>query len=234
MRIRNVPGSRFGQELYFEKGEIDQICEDELRKAQMLPASPEPIRIERFVEKHFECRLVYEDIADGVLGCTAFKMNGGIALVSVSPSLDDGTDTGRRRSRSTAAHEAGHCALHPILFMGDFNQLELAYPENLDFKGRRIMCRSKDFAGAEQRGYDGRWWEVQANRAIGGFLLPRKLIATCVAPFLQNVGRLGLAVLPADARPAAERHVAQVFDVNPIVARIRLSDQYPEAAEAML
>jgi len=229
-----VPGGRFGQEIYFEKGEIEQICEDELRNAQMLPSSPEPIRIERFIEKHFGCRFVYEDIADGVLGCTAFKSNGAIEFVAVSPSLDDGTESGRRRSRSTAAHEAGHCILHPLLFMGDFKQLEFASLSNLDFQKRRIMCRSQDFNANERHGYDGRWWEVQANKAIGGFLLPRKLVAIRIAPFLRKVGKLGLDALPTDARFAAEKDIAQAFDVNVIVARIRLSQLYPETQQATL
>lgn len=236
MRSRRSSSSPFGQEIYLKKSEIDAICEDALREAGLLPSSPEPVRIERFVEKHFSCRLVYEEVAEGVLGCTAFKPDGGIALVAVSPALDDGSDTGRRRSRSTSAHEAGHCLMHPILFMTAGNQeyFDLAATGNVDFKERRILCRSEDFRISKPIGYDGKWWEYQANRAIGGLLLPKKLMIESLKPYLKPAGLLGLEVLPAESRTDAERHIANVFDVNPIVARIRLSETYPESSQHTL
>ena len=38
---------------YFAPGQIDNMCCDELRAVGLLPASPEPIRIDRFIEKRF-------------------------------------------------------------------------------------------------------------------------------------------------------------------------------------
>lgn len=230
MNIRKRPGARFGQEVRFEKAEIDQMCEEALQRAALLPSSPGPIRIERFIEKHFSCRLLYEEIGDGVLGCTGFNKDGSIALVAVSPSLDDGSDTGRRRVRSTVAHEGGHCLMHPILFMDAEDQLDLGSGESsgLDFKGRRILCRSGDIDAGCRKAYDGRWWEYQANRAIGGFLLPKRLVSMAVAPFTRTVGALGCCGLDPSARREAEKHIAVTFDVNPIVARIRLAEMFPD------
>ncbi len=229
MRMHAVPGGIFRQTVYFNKTEIDRMCEDALREAKLLPSVPEPIRIERFIEKQFSCRLVYEDVAAGVLGCTAFERDGRIVLVAVSPALDDGTDAGRRRSRSTAAHEAGHCLIHPILFIDNTGQLRLPHQvhENLDFRERRILCKVQDMNVTRNRGYDGRWWEYQANRAIGGFLLPKKLVSAAISPFLEKVGKLGIQVLGLNARRDAEIHLAGVFDVNPVVAKYRLAEMYP-------
>lgn len=233
MKSWRSPGSYFGQEIRFDKAEIDRMCEDALREAKMLPAAPEPIRIDRFIEKHFGCRFAYEEIADGVLGCTMFKADGGIALVTVSPSLDDGTVVGRRRFRSTSAHEGGHCLMHPILFMQNPNQMNLEYKENLDFGHRRIMCRSEDLAG-RGKGYDGRWWEYQANRAIGGFLLPRRLVTAAVGHLLKRTELLKTEILDGNVRQEAESVVAEVFDVNPVVARIRLAEMFPDTGQMMM
>ena len=233
MRSWRSSGSYFGQEIRFDKAEIDRMCEDALREAKMLPAAPEPIRIDRFIEKHFGCRFVYEDIAEGVLGCTMFRADGGIALVAVSPTLDDGTVVGRRRFRSTSAHEAGHCLMHPILFMQNPDQMNLEYKENLDFGRRRIMCRIDDLAG-RGKGYDGRWWEYQANRAIGGLLLPKRLVSAAVGHLVKRTELLGTEILDAEDRKNAESVVADAFDVNPVVARIRLAEMFPETGQMVM
>ena len=231
MRVRRTSGSVFGQEIFFEKSEIDQMCEEALRSAQMLPQVPEPIRIERFIEKHFGCQVVYEEVADGVLGCTAFTATGRVALVAISPRLEGGSDVGRRRSRATAAHEAGHCLMHAMLFMGQQtgSLFDSQAEENWDFKERRVLCRLQDIDAATKTRYDGRWWEYQANRAIGGFLLPRKLVSQAVSAYLEKVGNMGAEVLGPESRHDAEMHVVRIFDVNPIVAKIRLTEMYSES-----
>ena len=207
------------------------MCEEALRSAHMLPQVPEPVRIERFIEKHFGCQVVYEEVAEGVLGCTAFTATGRVALVAISPRLEDGSDVGRRRSRATAAHEAGHCLMHAILFMGQQtgSLFDSQVEENWDLKERRVLCRQQDIDAATRTKYDGRWWEYQANRAIGGFLLPKKLVAAAVAPHLHKVGNMGAEVLSAESRHHAEAQVVKLFDVNPIVAKIRLSEMYTES-----
>jgi hypothetical protein len=84
-----------------------------------------------------------------------------------------------------------------------------------------------------QRGYDGRWWEYQANRAIGGLLMPRKLVATCLAGMVEDRG-LGGQVLPDSRRVEAEHLLAETFEVNPAAARIRVSDLYPSSGALQL
>lgn len=83
--------------------------------------------------------------------------------------------------------------------------------------------------GEERKGraYDGRWWEFQANRAIGGLLCPRLLVHEALKPFFVPTGLMGEASLDESRREEAVRVLAQLFDVNPIVAKIRFSEICP-------
>lgn len=208
------------------------MCLEALRNANLLPSSPEPIRIERFIEKHFGCRIFYEDLGAGVMGCTAFRNDGKVECIIVSSNLDDGGEASERRVRTTLAHESGHGLMHANLFIRRSEQSNLAlgteHHENLDFKKRRILCRGSDIAvGSNKNRYDGRWWEWQANRAISGFLLPARLVHKAAAPFLNSSPVTNSRSMREGARFDAERALAQIFDVNPVVARIRLWELFP-------
>jgi len=205
------------------------MCLEALKESGFLPDSPQPIDIESFVEKHFKTGLDFATEPDkGVLGWTLFSGKGEIMMVGVAPELsNDSSEMGNRRCRATVAHEAGHCLMHPILFMEDTTR---SLTENLDFKNNRILCRKEDFKGT----YDGRWWEVQANKAIGEFLLPKNLVRTAVADFLAPRGALGIQTLPPENREAACKHVADVFEVNLTPAKIRLEKLFPDSDENFL
>ena len=233
MQIRRSSGSSpFAHVLYLEKDEIDQMCEEALREAKLLPDAPSAINIDSLIESHFEARLDFgTDLGADVLGFTFFSPKGKPEVVGVSPSLDEGTKVSERRIRATLAHEAGHCLFHPILFMEDGGQRELR-GSNVDTDQRRILCRKGDINPAGK--YDGRWWEYQANCAIGGFLLPKKLVIESVSGLTEPVGKLGAVGLPNHQRANAETTVAETFEVNPIVARIRLSAIYPQNAQGEL
>lgn len=207
------------------------MCESALVEAKFLPAQPAPVRIDRFIETHFNnCHIDYgTDMGADVMGFTLFSPKGAPLVVGVSPSLCDGTQVNDRRVRTTLAHEAGHCLMHPVLFMPDTDTAGLL-GSNLDFQNRRILCRTSDF----ERGYDGRWWEVQANAAIGGFLLPKSIFRRAAEKFMVPVGSLGLKEIPATKREAASRELADVFDVNPKVVSIRLERLFPLANQTEL
>ena len=199
---------------------------------EFLPDNPKPVRIDRFIEKHFKCPIVYEALPDGVLGCTAFNKDATVKAVFISTSLEDGHLSSERRLRSTLAHEAGHCLMHGSLFLdpgGDHllrqDGIEI---KNVEIKQKRILCRPDDInPGATQKRYDGRWWEWQANRAIGGFLLPKPLVRDAVRSLLRESVVTRSPTLANANRPEAEKILAQTFDVNPVVARIRLSEMFP-------
>lgn len=219
--------------LVFETDEIDDMCLEELRKENLLPSKPEGVRIDRFVEKRFTRDVGFEDLPRGCLGYTAFGTDGSILAVRVSSRIaEDETVSSERRVRSTWAHEAGHCLLHPSLYIEDSTQ-NLGGLQNTPTAttDRRFMCREGDIHPVLANGirkYDGRWWEWQANRAIGGFLLPKPLVLQAVEPFLKRSLVTGSPQLPAAARTEAESTLATTFDVNPVAIRIRLQEMFPD------
>jgi hypothetical protein len=222
--IRSKSGP-FSERPHFEPSEIDRICDDELRKAGLYPGSPQAIRVDRFVEKRFGVAAEYEDLPEGVLGYTKFSKTGVEAII-ISAALDaEKGKVAQRRVRTTIAHEAGHGLLHAYLFALEDKPLHLFDADS--HSDHQILCR--DVQGEERKGrtYDGRWWEFQANRAMGGLLCPKALVHVALHPFLSQSGSLGAVILDESRREDAIRSAADIFDVNPIVAKIRINELYP-------
>jgi hypothetical protein len=215
----------FQERPHFEPGEIDRLCIDELRKAGLYPDSPQPVRIDRFVEKRFNVVPRYEELPEGVLGYTEFDKNG-VAAIVISAALDaEGGKVAERRIRTTLGHEAGHGLLHAYLFaLGDAS---VSLFDKDSRRDHQILCRDVPDQEQPNRRYDGRWWEYQANRAIGGLLCPRALVQDALKPYLTPAGSLGGMTLDPSRREVAVRALADVFDVNPVVTRIRIGDLYP-------
>ena len=220
--------------LLYETPEIDDICLDALKQAKLLPSDPEPIKIDLFLGKYFEVPLIYEDMGEGIMGSTVFNSKGAVTGFTIAPWIEEeGTATAERRVRSTLAHEGGHGLLHPKLFIAD-QTAELFSHSSGDHRPRNFLCRSNDISPSATATpkYDGRWWEWQANRAIGGLLLPRPTVRKLVATYLEETtfGRR----LKESQRAKAENEVAETFDVNPVVARIRLEEMFPREKQPSL
>lgn len=213
--------------LVYESSEIDDICEGALREARFLPKEPAEINIDGFLEKFFGVHVLYEDLGEGILGSTVFASTGRVTGILISSRIEeDGSEVGERRARSTLAHEGGHGLLHPQLFMEDTQTGDFfGRPQPKGKTPERFLCRKSDIGAAGGTPYDGRWWEWQANRAIGGLLLPRKLVTTVAAEFTTE-GKFG-PILEETKRPILERKVAEIFNVNPAVARIRIAEMLP-------
>jgi hypothetical protein len=213
----------FAERPYYDLAEIDRICAEELYAADLYPSKPDPIRIERFIEKRFRVTPEYQDLGPGVLGFTRFGAKGVEAIIVSRALVDSGRLAAERRANTTLAHEAGHGLFHGYLFALEWNPS--LFGEGVD--PTRILCRDGAMVGSSaQRGYDGRWWEYQANRAIGGLLMPRKLVDACLGNIMEDRG-LGGHVLPDGRRAEAEHLLAETFEVNPAAARIRVGDLYP-------
>jgi hypothetical protein len=220
----------FAERPYYDLAEIDRMCAEELYAADLYPSKPAPIRIERFIEKRFRVTPEYQDLGPGVLGFTCFGPKGVEAIIVSRALVDSGRLAAERRANTTLAHEAGHGLFHGYLFALEWNPS--LFGEGVD--RTKILCRDGAMVGSSaQRGYDRRWWEYQANRAIGGLFMPRKLVATCLAGMVEDLG-IGGQALPKRHRANAEHMLAETFDVNPAAARIRVSDLYPAGGPLQL
>ena len=237
MKSYRATSGPFAERPFYELKEIERICAEELHGVGLYPARPEPVRVERFIEKRFHVSPTYEELPDGVLGYTRFNRDGVEAIVVSCALCEEGTRAAERRINTTLAHEGGgHGLLHTYLFVLGADTHSL-FEGNADVGSMRILCRHDAAAGEGQRVrrvYRGCWWEFQANQAMGALLLPRTLVERCLEAVLQRRGVLGRPVLPNARRQQAVSLVADVFDVNPIVARIRLGDIYPEHEERQL
>jgi hypothetical protein len=224
--MKTVRRSGRSEQPYFNDTDIDRIAVEELLGADLLPSKPEPIRIERFVEKRFGlARVYYEELPATILGYTQFSRKG-VEAVFVSRALsEEGSRVAERRINSTLAHEAGHGLLHAYLFMLDSFPTGL-FENDKDVTPARILCRD-NLAVPKRPVYDGRWWEYQANRMIGALLLPKPLALAAIGPHLVPTGHLGTPILPDSCRGKAVRDLAELFDVNTPVAEIRLATLCP-------
>lgn len=228
-RTRSGP---FSERPHFEPSEIDRICDDELRKAGLYPPSPQAVRIDRFIEKRFGVSHDYQDLPEGVLGYTRFSSNGVDAVIISSALEAEQGKAAERRVRTTLAHEAGHGLLHAYLFALAEKPGHLFDADS--HTDQKILCRDVKEDEGQKRAYDGRWWEFQANRAMGGLLCPKGLVHDALKPFMRPIGSLGALILDEAKRADAVRNIAEVFDVNPVVARIRITEMFPPETGQLL
>lgn len=220
MKTRTRPHRQ--DRLFLPTSRIERLCEDALRSVGLLPNAPSAIRIERFIEKKFGLTPEYAALPAGVLGYTAFEGGRPMSLVVDRVLAEVDSAVAQRRVSTTLAHEAGHCLFHAHLF-GRPQESELLFVEMGDDSGTpKILCRDEPPAR-----YDGKWWEFQANAAIGPLLLPKDLVLAAIQPFMESRGLLGLMALGNRMRRDAEIALAEIFEVNPIVARIRLTELFP-------
>ncbi|TSC83237.1 MAG: hypothetical protein G01um101419_147 [Parcubacteria group bacterium Gr01-1014_19] len=209
---------------FYKQDEIERTCSNELRMVGLLPDKPAPVRIDRFIEKRFGVVHQYIDMPEGVLGFSRFGKRG-LEEVVVARSLDeDGSLSSERRIRTTLAHEAGHALFQGHLFVLGKKPKAL-FVDGLDEP--KILCRENESSDVLRTGYDGKWWEYQANQAIGSLLLPSDLVEKSIAGLLSTGGPFELKVLDPSLRSRAIEILAEVFNVNPAAAKARLDLLYP-------
>jgi len=231
LRKSVAPGEPFGFRLWFDPGEIGDICQDALYTAGCMPEGVAPVEIDLFIEKRFSCPVEYVDLKGGIIGCTQFDDAGTVRRVMASNAhfeLENKT-VGERWVRATLAHEAGHGLLHGELFSRASSESEVA-GTNYDFVNKRVMCRAHDQRG-NSKNYDGRWWEWQANRAIGGLLMPRDLVdrwlreeglVTFTDSGPMTLGPLLDGPIPTARREDLRNSLADALEVNEAVVAIRM------------
>jgi Zn-dependent peptidase ImmA (M78 family) len=127
-----------------------------------------------------------------------------------------------RRISSTLAHEAGHALMHAQLFVEHF--ASNLFENDPNVTQTRILCRNAQLNNrTKQHRYDGRWWEFQANRAIGALLMPKQAFLTFMQTYLDGYGAVRISDLHAEVRETASKAAASLFDVNRAVARTRIN-----------
>ena len=237
-RLKTKDGP-FSERPYYERRVVEKIAIDSLRSVSLLPTAPGPIRIDRFLEKRFRVCPVYEDLPAGLLGYTEFGPQGP-REVFVSRSLaESDTLPAARLVRSTLAHECGHMLLHSHLFAAQNRPRPTSFLEKqYDVTESKILCREESVSTIKEdkqnRRYDGRWWEYQANMMIGALLLPSHLVAQSLEPICAKKGLLGLQELPEGRKEEASELLSETFDVNLIVATIRIQEVFPDSDQNQL
>ncbi|HUJ30714.1 MAG TPA: hypothetical protein VLY23_05500 [Candidatus Acidoferrum sp.] len=235
MRTFRAKSGPFSEQPFYEPCEVESICIDELQKVDLYPVDPRPIRIDRFIEKRFGIVPSYEDLPKGLLGFTRFSDKGVVEIVIANALDEEGTQSAERRLRTTLAHEGGHGLLHAHLFaLG--SRPDSLFEHELATDAPKILCRDGAIQGAGRtvKKPPYRWWEYQANLAMSALLLPETLVAKALEPMLTVQGMLKRLSLPNDLREDAVDLLASLFDVNPVVARIRLEILYPVTASPQM
>lgn len=215
---RSLDGERC---LFFEPEEIEQIMEDELRRAKLLPTKDASVvDLDRLVEQHLGANFdQYAELPHDVLGQTDFRPRRAPAVQINKDLTGSAFDTEwtapgiEGRWRATVAHEAAHLILHRILFDVDMNQGTLFPEATLPAKDQRLQrCLKRDVG---HRSFVSDWKEVQANRGMAALLMPRSVFS--------KVARTMSAWSGSDATvDEAIRTLATQFGVSRQATTIRL------------
>lgn len=218
MKISRATSGPYRDRLHYTIPEIETLSEDELRNHDLLPSTPGPINIDLYVEQRFLTPR-YENLSAKLLGYTEFGPEGPIDIVINEALASDKSIVAKRRVRTTIAHEGGHAMLHTILHLdtGQTSMLTTAAE-------RRVMCKEEDL---QRNSYDGKWWEYQANLAMSSLLLPKHLTMTALEPFLSKTS-IGVRTLDPHNLTRAAKALGEIFDVNPIVAKIRIQQLFKQ------
>lgn len=218
---------RFRERLYFDDNEFDQMMNEARAKAGSdVFNEGAGIDVDRVLMKAFGIEADYVDLPVGVLGRTVFDSMGQ-ARVELSRYLDEAASNdklARRRLRTTLAHEVGHVACHPTLFIEDTVTLSL-FPEDDTNKGEGILCREVSIGNYNEKRYRGEWWEYQANQCMASLLLPRELFNDKVRTAIESVdvGSFDDAVRSGNGEKVVTS-LANCFDVSQEVVLYRLRE----------
>lgn len=231
MSLASNAAGPFCRRLYLPDDHIERICREALASVDLLPESPGPVRIDRFIFLSFGFEEEYKALPAHIMGCAKFTRNG-LCRIIVNQDLAEQDDAvSRVRVRSTLAHEAGHGLFHTPLFI---EKLERDAMTRLLDGGEGIfdsvsnegfMCRAE--AGmAEVPKFE--WWEYQANLAMAALLLPLHLVVEAARAHLPKV--LSGAGTFETRVAAAERDLAALFKVSRRMVSIRLGKWWLDQA----
>lgn len=209
--MRELPdrGGRLPYRLWYEESEIEAIAARELARAGSPVLGDGPATdVDALLELHLGVVPEFTWLPRGVLGATEFTVEGEVRL-QVSADLSLRADRDRpaeKLLRSTLAHEAAHVLLHRVLFLKESSDI---------FGGlssRSELCRS---VGMPRPGYQGEWWEWQANRGMAALLMPARALAAWLAERERAA--------PGERVSARREAAAAAFGVSADAVRRRLA-----------
>lgn len=215
---RTLDGER---RLYFTDDEIEQIMEDELRRAELQPTLSESVvDLDRLIERHLKADFdQYAALPADVLGQTDFRHTRKPA-VQINKDLtgsafdSDWCPPGiEGRWRATVAHEAAHIILHRMLFEVDDNQGSLFPTEGPAALIQQLhRCLKRDVT---HRAVISDWKEVQANKGMAALLMPKSV-------FTRAARRLSAGSATGGSLRDVVYSLATQFAVSRQAAAIRL------------
>lgn len=227
MKIYN--SSDGGKRIWYEKGEVEDLVEAELRKSGFYPTGDEPVvDLEGFIEEYLQAPLdPYARLDSDVLGLTEFrrglspvvKINGDLtrAAIDGDPRMVPAGLLGRWRA--TVAHEGSHVLLHKMLYAISESQGSLFDEPSGDDEVERVQCLKRDVAYTG--GQD--WREYQANQGMAALMMPRKLFIEVAQEHCDLLGvELLMGEMAADSAYRLSHGLARVFGVSHQAAEIRL------------
>lgn len=218
--------SPWGQRLWFEEHEFDAMMDEVRHKAGQLVVTPgRGVDVEGIFENVFKVVADYIELPQGILGKTVFHRDGRFE-VYVSRALSDEADSdavARRRLRATLAHECAHVVEHGHLHLIDGLTLPL-FGETAP-PAPKVLCRQESVGSFNVGGYDGQWWEYQANRGMASLLLPKRLVSGAVQDALGAKGyRTMDDALQSGNLESIVRELMNTFDVSMQLVTFRLQE----------
>ena len=212
--------------------QIARIALEQLTTCRLLPDSPGPIAVEKFCDRKWGVPEDYEAMETEVMGFTSFTHKGFDQIVINTALGEDRSATGRRRMRSTLAHEIGHGILHENLYAEKL-AFERAQGELFAEMNPRaqsaIVCRNTDIFGEPNK---SRWWEIQANKFMAAMLLPELLFLQVVVPALSDYHDANASPKEGVLRCIAT--VSDTFNVSQQMARIAVENHLSKPKEEAL
>lgn len=208
------------ERLWFEKDEIEQIMEDELRRARLLPTLDNcVVDVETLIEGHLGATLdQHADLPSDVLGLTEFRPYKAPAVrinkdLTGSAMDSDWCPPGvEGRWRATLAHEAAHVVLHRMLYDVDLSQASLFGDQPPASQATQLhRCLKRDVA---HRTRAADWREIQANLGMAALLMPKSV-------FTKAARGTGAGTRQGSA-DSATRLLAARFSVSRQATTIRL------------
>jgi hypothetical protein len=218
--------SPWGKQIRFEDEEFESMMDEMRDRVDSDCFTPgKGVDIDLVLLRVIESEADYVELPAGIMGRTLFASDGSVKI-EISRELSEEAESdriARHRFRSTLAHECGHVACHRRLFIRDTSTLSLFSADEVAATAPvrpAMMCRAEAIGLV---GYNGEWWEFQANRCMAALLLPRRMFGASTKRRLSSGGfESGEACLQRSHGESLVRELADEYDVSQTVTLYRL------------